>query len=243
MAVTTKKLPKATKAAPAHDPSQLQLDERFLRDGDMEKFKEAKTANQKREIYDALTARAMAMPEVRAASVMQKFEGPGLCIMSSIDELSVQVAKVKGGDMSRPEAILLSQAHALDALFANLLRRAHGNMEAGYLQATETYMRLALRAQNQSRTTLETLSTIKNPPVVFTKQMNVSHGPQQVNNGVASNAEPMVKDITHTIKSKNEQIKLGGSSHELRPNTRTQETIGRTVPGAEAVGEIYRTED
>jgi hypothetical protein len=41
------------------------------------------------------------------------------------------------------------------------------------------------KAQNQCRMTLETLSTIKNPPVVYAKQANIAHGPQQVNNGTA----------------------------------------------------------
>ena len=40
-------------------------------------------------------------------------------------------------------------------------------------------MRMALKAQNQCRMTLETLATIKNPPVVFAKQANTAQGPQQ----------------------------------------------------------------
>lgn len=40
----------------------------------------------------------------------------------------------------------------------------------------------ALRAQAQSRATLETLAAIKNPPAVFAGQANIAHGPQQVNN-------------------------------------------------------------
>jgi hypothetical protein len=52
-----------------------------------------------------------------------------------------------------------------------------------YVNAAETYMRLALKAQSQCRTTLETLAGIKNPAsVTFVRQANVAHGPQQVNN-------------------------------------------------------------
>ena len=47
-----------------------------------------------------------------------------------------------------------------------------------YLLATETYLRLALKAQSQCRATLETLAAIKNPPVIFAKQANVTTGPQ-----------------------------------------------------------------
>lgn len=59
-----------------------------------------------------------------------------------------------------------------------------------YMDATDTYMRLALRAQNQCRTTLETLATIKNPPVVFAKQANIAHGHQQVNNELPRTPTP-----------------------------------------------------
>jgi hypothetical protein len=54
----------------------------------------------------------------------------------------------------------------------------------------ETFLRLALKAQSQCRATLETLAAIKNPPVVFAKQANISSGHQQVNNVVpATHAE------------------------------------------------------
>ena len=49
----------------------------------------------------------------------------------------------------------------------------------------ERLLRLGLKAQSQSRATLETLATIKNPPTVFARQANVAHGPQQVNNLMA----------------------------------------------------------
>jgi hypothetical protein len=43
----------------------------------------------------------------------------------------------------------------------------------------EAYLRLGLKAQSQSRATLETLSRIKNPqPVAFVRQANIAHGPQ-----------------------------------------------------------------
>ena len=58
---------------------------------------------------------------------------------------------------------------------------------------------MAFRAQNQCRMTLETLANIKNPPVVFAKQANISQGHQQINNCVpASRAE----------ENKNQQNKL-----------------------------------
>ncbi|MFI3222522.1 MAG: hypothetical protein QX191_05740 [Methylococcaceae bacterium] len=50
----------------------------------------------------------------------------------------------------------------------------------------ESYMRLAFKAQAQCRTTLEALATIKNPPIIFAKQANITNGHQQINNGISA---------------------------------------------------------
>ena len=90
--------------------------------------------------------------------------------------------RVNANNMTDVEATLLSQATALNVMFGELSRRAAANL-GEYLQASELYMRMAFRAQNQCRMTLETLSNIKNPPVVYAKQANIANGPQQINNG------------------------------------------------------------
>jgi hypothetical protein len=92
---------------------------------------------------------------------------------------------VNGGDLSGAESMLTAQAAALNAIFGELARRSAMNM-GEHLGATESYMRLALKAQGQCRATLETLAAIKNPPVVFARQANINNGgQQQVNNGTA----------------------------------------------------------
>src|ERR1700738_2330839 len=53
------------------------------------------------------------------------------------------------------------------------------------LDSAERLLRLAFRAQSQSRATVETLGNMKNPPMVFASQANMTTGPQQVNNGLA----------------------------------------------------------
>ena len=68
-----------------------------------------------------------------------------------------------------------------------LARRATTMQE---LKHWEAYLRMALKAQNQCRMTLETLATIKNPPAVFARQANIAHGPQQVNNAMVPAGEP-----------------------------------------------------
>ena len=105
-------------------------------------------------------------------------------LTKTVLSLRATIKEVGDGDLRSVEAILIGQAGALNAMFSELARRAGLNM-GEHLGATETYMRLALKAQGQCRATLETLAAIKNPPVVYARQANISHGPQQVNNGPA----------------------------------------------------------
>jgi len=60
----------------------------------------------------------------------------------------------------------------------------------GYVPVAEPYLRLALKAQSQSRASIESLAQIKNPPVVYARQAYLANGPQQVNNGVAAPRAP-----------------------------------------------------
>lgn len=126
-------------------------------------------------------------PSVRAAVSVQRFvklEFGDVDLTALADELSSQIKAVTSGDLRRAEAMLIAQAHVLEGIFHELARRAGLNM-GEYLQAAETYMRLALKAQSQCRATIETLATMKNPPVAFVRQANIAHGPQQVNNAPA----------------------------------------------------------
>ena len=103
-------------------------------------------------------------------------------IVEAIAVLNKQSAAVQKGDLSRAESMLMAQATALQSIFARLVEKGMSGLT---LPTFEINMRMALRAQNQCRATLETLASIKNPPVVFAKQANVTTGPQQVNNGMA----------------------------------------------------------
>ena len=97
--------------------------------------------------------------------------------------------KVKANDTSDVEAMLMNQAIVLNGMFADFSIRSAANRENGHFEASQTYLKLAFKAQNQARMTLESLSNIKNPPVLYAKQANISHGPQQVNNGTAGQGQ------------------------------------------------------
>ena len=107
-----------------------------------------------------------------------------LSLMDCATVLLETIEATKRGDLSAAESLLTSQAMALNAIFCELARRAALNM-GERLDASERYMRLALKAQGQCRATLETLAAIKNPPVVFARQANINTGgQQQVNNAL-----------------------------------------------------------
>ena len=93
-------------------------------------------------------------------------------------------AAVNANDMRGMEAMLSSQAMALNTVFAELSRRAVLNM-GQHLEATETYMRLALKGSISGTSHGRDARALKNPPVVYAKQANFAAGPQQVNNGAA----------------------------------------------------------
>lgn len=138
-----------------------------------------------------------------------------------------KVAQAQTGDMSDIEATLISQAAALNAIFAEMARRAALNMGT-HLQATDTYLKNAFKAQAQCRATLETLAEIKNPrAVAFVRQANIANGAQQINNG-----EPRARG---SVFQANE---LSGGSNELLPDTRALQAASRVNPEVEAVGEV-----
>jgi hypothetical protein len=75
------------------------------------------------------------------------------------EEMGKQVAAAKNGDLSRQRAMLASQSIALNSIFTEMARRAALNM-GEYIEASERYMRLALKAQAQSRATVEALEQL-----------------------------------------------------------------------------------
>ena len=83
-------------------------------------------------------------------------------LSEAVGVMREKIARVKAGDLSDVEATLTAQAATLDTVFNELARRAALNM-GEHLTATETYLRLAFRAQAQCRATLETLAEVKYP--------------------------------------------------------------------------------
>lgn len=131
-------------------------------------------------------ARSAIRPSVGAAQTIKQAARPSfdLGLQTIIEALREQTDALKVGDLSRFEAMLVTQAHTLDALGHYLARRAMSNAAEGYLNASEIYMRLSLRAFSGCRSHIEALSALKNPPALaIVQQANIGHA-VQVNNGV-----------------------------------------------------------
>ena len=142
-----------------------------------------------------------------------------------VTDLQSKFDVMHAGDLTSLESMLYGQAIALQTIFTSLARRSAAN--AGeYIDAADKYMRLALKAQAQCRSTLETLAEIKNPrPISFVKQANIANGPQQVNNGQATGAG----------NSQTSQNELLGHQHGNYLDTGAQGTAGGADPHLEAV--------
>lgn len=183
---------------------------------------------------DEAAARELTRPSLQAASTIQRWQGNNHEVNALAKELAAQIATANRGDLSRAEGMLLAQAHTLDEIFNSLARRSHLNM-GEYLNAADTYLRLALKAQSQCRATLEALATIKNPPVIYARQANVTTGPQQVNNGMPS--------PSRAREPENLQSKLLEVQDGERLDSTAAGAAGDTDSRLATVGAINGTED
>jgi hypothetical protein len=103
--------------------------------------------------------------------------------------------------MGGAQDLLAAQAVALNCMFVELGARAASHLGTD-IDRAERYARLALKAQANCRVTLQTISDIKHPAVIFARQANVANGgPQQVNNGVPARA-------TKSISGQNELLEV-----------------------------------
>ena len=103
--------------------------------------------------------------------------------------LGNKISTIQNGDMKPIEAMLIGQAQALQTMFVTLGRMAA--TKTGLQQYT-AFMNMALKAQSQSRATIQALTELKYPKqATFVKQANIAGGNQQVNNG-------QVTDKPHT---------------------------------------------
>ena len=123
--------------------------------------------------------------------------------------------KVKNGDLSDLDEMLTCQAYSLQTIFMTMASKASGTTNADHI---ELLSKLALKAQTQCRTTIATLSEMKNPKrATFVKQLNQAHQ-MQVNNSKDSDSEILKKNNIPANKL------LEQKSNEWLDTRATQET-------------------
>jgi hypothetical protein len=187
----------------------------------------------------AMLAKTVLRPTVKAATTIQLVDKSfgELDLTALVGALCEQVDAVLSGELGRAEELLFTQAQTLDAVFHQLARIAVDNL--GNIEVSEAYMRLALRAQTQSRATLGTLAIIKNPsPVAFVRQANIAHGPQQINN-VATPAS----DSFRTHESENQPNKLLEREYEEWLDSGAMQAAISGDSSVEALGAVHGTKD
>ncbi len=141
----------------------------------------------------------------------------------------------RDGNLSTLEAMLVSQATALQTIFSSYACRAQAQTQYRF---REGFMTMALKAQAQSRATIQAIVELKFPrQATFVSQANIAAGPQQVNNGTKS-VTP-----TRTKQNPNQQSKLLEETHDGSTylDTRATTAATRGDPAMAAVGEIHRT--
>ena len=138
------------------------------------------------ETVNFATARAILGPDFRHALATSQvlkaqfgtMEGaPGFGDYA--DAIHARGSAAAKGDLAPASRMLAAQAMTLDTIFAEMVRRMAINM-GERLPAMEIYARLAMKAQAQSRATLEALAKLHQPREQTVRHVHVNQGGQAV---------------------------------------------------------------
>lgn len=174
----------------------------------------------------------LATTSVLSAAALKQYTGGGDALETCdlVVEMREAGDEAVAGNLSRVERMLMNQAITLDAIFSNL---AEQSARQQTFKGIEVFMRLALKARAQTRSTAEALALLKNP-MPYIKQANIAHGHQQVNNG---------QTPTGAGNFQSEPNKLLEADHGERLDIGAQAAAGRTNQALEAVGAVHRASD
>ena len=132
---------------------------------------------------EKLSATVAVQPEYRNAVVGAEFASRStqwpLDQMAMVHAYQDATRDVRKHDLSIASNMLTSQAMTLDAVFTDMLGRSSRNL-GEYPEAAERYMRLALKAQAQSRATLEALAKMHQPREQIVRHVTVHEGGQAI---------------------------------------------------------------
>ncbi len=138
------------------------------------------------ETAEFATARAILAPHFRHAVTASQIHKAQFGAMEGAPGLGDYAAAIRAkgdfaekGELGFASRMLSAQAVTLDNIFTEMARRMALNM-GEYLGATETYARIALKAQAQSRATLEALAKLHQPREQTVRHVHVNEGGQAV---------------------------------------------------------------
>jgi hypothetical protein len=150
-----------------------------------------------------------------------------------VDLVKEQVKAIAAGDLGQLESLLLGQAIAMQAMFADLSVRARSERQLANIQALTG---LALKCASGSRQAIVALGELKMPrTAIFAQRANVNNGQLQINNGVpmqalASPAKENAGQIDELLENQHGNFLVAGA----------QSTSGRDDPHLATVGVIDR---
>ena len=171
------------------------------------------------ERYAKISLSASAMSAVLSAD-FSKSMFPDVKLDDSISALSEKITSIQNGDLQSIEAMLIGQAQALQTMFVSLGRQAASKTS---LPQYTAFMNLALKAQSQSRATIQALIELKSPKqATFVKQANIANGNQQVNNVTSTQAHAHAKENGN---QPNELLEVNNGSENM--DARTVQTTSR----------------
>lgn len=190
------------------------------------------------ETEDEARGRSIIDPAVNSGLMGHSFTGhmPGATsINASIEEVRRITDAVKGGDLSDLEGMLIGQAVALQTMATNFAARAQ--IQTGQ-RNLEAFFGMALKAQSQSRATIQALVELKFPrQVVYSKNANINNGQQQINNGTPLPAQAQAEAGETT------QSKILENSDGEWMDTRAPGTAVPAYPHLAAMGESHRAKN
>ena len=172
------------------------------------------------ERYAKISLSASSMSAVLSAD-FSKSMFPDVKLADSISALGEKITTIQNGDMQSIEAMLIGQAHALQTMFVSLGRQAASKTS---LPQYTAFMNLALKAQSQSRATIQALIELKYPKqATFVKQANIANGIQQVNNVTSTHTHAHAKEIENLpnellSEMNNETLDTSGTATTSRVN-------------------------
>jgi hypothetical protein len=135
--------------------------------------------------------------------------------------IKVKAKAVLEGDLKLASELLVAQALSLDAMFAELARRAAINF-GNYPLAAERYARLAFKAQANSRAAIEALAKLHQPREQIVRHVHVNEGGQAV-----------IADSIHHHGGGKENAEFNGQPHATSAAGESPPLLGH---GAEADG-------